>query len=68
VAFSLPSMLDSSPLFGSSGGCPADFSFPYAGQSLVIPFSRMCDTLHMLGAIWMGLSYFFAAAIVFYRR
>lgn len=68
TTFALSSMLDSSPLFGSSGGCPADVSFAYAGQTLVIPFSQSCDVLHMLGAMWMGICYLVAATIVFYRR
>jgi hypothetical protein len=68
ASFALSSMLDSSPLFGSSGGCPADYAFSYAGQSLVIPFSQSCDVLHILGAMWMGICYLVAATIVFYRR
>lgn len=68
TTFALSSMLDASPLFGSSGGCPADVSFAYAGQTLVIPFSQSCDVLHMLGAMWMGICYLVAATIVFYRR
>lgn len=68
VTFGLSTMLDTTPLFGGSGGCPSDYSFVYAGHTLVIPFSQACPTLHMLGAIWMGLSYLMAATIVFYRR
>lgn len=68
TTFALSSMLDASPLFGGSGGCPADYAFSYGGQSLVIPFSQTCDVLHMLGAMWMGICYLVAATIVFYRR
>lgn len=68
TTFALSSMLDSSPLFGGSGGCPADYAFSYGGQSLVIPFSQTCDVLHMVGAMWMGICYLVAATIVFYRR
>jgi len=68
VAFSVSSMLDATPVAGGSGGCPSDFSFAYAGQTLVIPFSRACDALHMMGSLWMGFCYFAATLIVFYRR
>lgn len=68
VAFGLSTMLDTTPVFGGSGGCPSDFTFVYAGQTLTIPFSQACPALHMMGTIWMGLCYLMAATIVFYRR
>jgi hypothetical protein len=65
--FSLASMLDASPLFGGSGGCPADVSLEYQGHSLTLPFSRACSALQMLGNIWVGLAYLAAFVIVFRR-
>jgi hypothetical protein len=66
-SYALSSMLDASPLFGGSGGCPSDVSVEYQGHSLTLPFSRACSVLQMLGNIWVGLAYLAAFAIVFRR-
>lgn len=63
VAFDLASRLESAPLFGTDGGCPADAT---VGQ-WSIPFSRMCDSLHLLGVALKLFAYLVAAFIVFRR-
>ena len=60
-AFSLPSMLSEIPLFGASGSCPSDVA---VGQYM-IPFSRMCDSLQLLGVALKALAYLVATFIVF---
>lgn len=65
VPFQLSSMLDSTPLFGSSADCPVDVNVTAMGKSIVMPFSVMCPYLRMLGAAFMAACYLAAAGIVF---
>jgi hypothetical protein len=37
------------------GSCPSDYVFSYAGSSLTLPFSRLCDSMVMLGNILVAL-------------
>jgi len=67
VAITLSSQLSSVPLFGSSGGCPADVSFSAQGHSFVLPFSSWCPYLNLLGAAWMAACFLTARFIVFRR-
>lgn len=65
--FSLASMLDTAPLFGTTGNCIADKTVPMLGKTLTIPFSRMCTALELLGAAFLASCYLGAAYIVFRR-
>jgi len=67
VNFSLGSMIDATPLFGSSGECIADKTVPMLGKTLTIPFSRMCTALELLGYAFLACCYLSAAYIVFGR-
>ena len=62
----LPALSDV-PLFGSSGGCPADVTVRLGAQTVVIPFSAMCSSLAMIGLALKGLAYFAAVFIIFRR-
>lgn len=65
VNFSLGTMIDATPLFGSSGECIADKTVPMLGKTLTIPFSRMCTALELLGYAFLACCYLSAAYIVF---
>lgn len=67
VDFSLSSMIDSTPLFGSSGSCPSDVSLSVMGRPIVLPFASICPYLTMAGAGFMMMCYLVAALIVFRR-
>jgi len=67
VDFSLSSMIDSTPLFGTSGSCPSDVSLSVMGRPIVLPFASICPYLTMAGAGFMMLCYLVAALIVFRR-
>lgn len=64
-AFALSSMLDSTPLFGTSGDCIADKTVPMMGQTLTLPFSRMCGALELLGNAFLAACFLAAGMIVF---
>lgn len=64
-AFALSSMLDSTPLFGTSGDCIADKTVPMLGQTLTLPFSRMCGALELLGNAFLAACFLAAGMIVF---
>nr|WP_316644048.1 virulence factor TspB C-terminal domain-related protein [uncultured Roseateles sp.] len=65
MSMDLSARLNSTPIFGGSGGCPADMSIAMGAASVTLPFSKMCGVLTILGQIITGLSYLFAAFIVF---
>lgn len=67
VSFNLESRLSQVPLFGSSGGCPPDAAVSILGQSVALPFSRMCDSLAILAVAMKALALLVAALIVFRR-
>lgn len=56
-------MIDQTDRVG--GGCPADFSFAWAGRSLSIPFSQVCGQLQLLGQVLVGMTMLAALFIVF---
>lgn len=62
VPVQLSSLISSVPLFGSSGGCPSDVM---VGGRWLLPFSRMCSQLAMIGVALKGLSLLVAAFITF---
>lgn len=47
------------------GGCPADYTFAYAGGSLTIPFGSACGEFQALGTMLVAFSMLAAAFIVF---
>lgn len=61
VSLDLHTRLSTVPLFGSSGGCPADVM---AG-GYELRFSQMCGHLNILGAALMALAMLVSAFIVF---
>lgn len=64
-SFNLASKISETPLFAGSGGCPGDYSLSVSGRTYLIPFSKMCPSLNILGNALMAFSYFVAAVIVF---
>jgi len=65
IPLALASVIDSSPLFSSSGACPDDVTLTVQGQTVTLPFSDMCPYLNMLGAAFMAACYLMGAFIVF---
>jgi hypothetical protein len=63
TTFSLSSTIDTTNRL--AGGCPGDESISVAGRSFVIPWSRACGSLEMLGNIVVGFAMLAAAGIVF---
>lgn len=48
-----------------AGGCPADQTFMVGGKALVLPLSKLCSPLEMLGRVVVSFSMLAAAFIVF---
>lgn len=65
--FSLGDRLSEVPIFGTNGGCPSDSSVAVLGVSVALPFSQMCDSLHLVGQALKGLALLVAGFIVFRR-
>lgn len=66
-AFALASMLDSTPLFGGGGGCPAGTSVSVGGGTYAISFGPLCDNARIAGVALQAFAYLVAAFIVFRR-
>lgn len=47
------------------GGCPQDESFVIGGQTLTLPFGRLCGPLTGVGQVAVGIAMLMAAGIVF---
>lgn len=68
IAVNLSTMLDATPLFGSSNQCPADITITHDGRAFVLPFgSTLCPYLRLLGAAFLAACYLAAGFIVFGR-
>jgi hypothetical protein len=58
-----PSTFDTSDALGG-GSCIGDKTITVAGQSVVIPFSNVCEYLALLGNVLLAVSFLLAARIV----
>lgn len=54
---------DQTNVLGSSA-CIADMTITVSGNSFIVPFSKICAGLNMLGAVLMGISFIVAFRIV----
>ena len=56
--------IDTSDALGTGAHCIADKVVTVAGQSVLLPFSKVCGSLELLGNVLLGVSLLAAAGIV----